>query len=393
MSSNIFVPVATDAPPSVITTRSDHPVPRLDIVAQDLPKETNKFYANFFLGSQTAASWTHPYSVAWAKGAGSSASWGLSISQLDASQRVYGPNATANPVEYFINPVGIQSIVLSAVELSTSTAITTDSLTDSSINVNLLPSAGSAPAITFPLVQGMGFVTGIYNGSTPVLQTGVFFRSITRSTLSPKAGVTKYTILLEDGRTWLLYAYSVTGASLEFTVVSNGLAQATSNFVGTIQIARNPSGAEAEALYDAACGAYPTTTSLSGSVSGTTGSYTFSYTKSGLTSATLLMFALPHHVESFSATTSALVTTLQLQTTTKGNATAVIADSWTLQESALPISMDFAPWSPSLGSQSTLSANAIATIEAVAVSEVSQNMSVQTNLNSMYYSGKVCFHE
>jgi len=51
--------------------------------------------------------------------------------------------------------------------------------------------------------------------------------------------------------------------------------------------------------------------------------------------------------------------------------------------------MDFAPWSPTLGTQSTLSAAAISVISNIAAVEVSQNMSQQTNLNSMYYSGKV----
>jgi endoglucanase Acf2 len=52
--------------------------------------------------------------------------------------------------------------------------------------------------------------------------------------------------------------------------------------------------------------------------------------------------------------------------------------------------MGFAPWSPTLGSASTpLSAAAIAVISSIAASEVSQNMNEQTNLSSMYYSGKV----
>jgi len=194
----------------------------------------------------------------------------------------------------------------------------------------------------------------------------VFFRSITKSMASPKTGVTKYTVLLEDGKTWLLYAYSPSGMELDFTVVNNGLAQATSNFDGIIQIAKNPV-VDAEALYDAACGVYPTTATLSGNVNGTTGSYTLSFTKGGMTDNTLLIFALPHHVSSFDATTKAAITTLQLDTTSKGTATAVLADSWTLVEQ-LPTTLGFAP---------------------IAASEVSQNMTQQTDLNSMYYSGKV----
>jgi endo-1,3(4)-beta-glucanase len=387
-SSDIFQAVDTDAPPSIIGTRSDHPVARLGIQPQNSPLSTNKFYANFFLGSQTAPTWTHPYSLAWAKGGGSARSWGMSVSHIDANQRVFGPNPAANPASYFINPNGIQSLVLSAAELGSSTIISTDSLTASSINVNLIPSAGAAPAITFPLVQGMGFVTGLYNGATPVVQTGVFFRNISRSALSPKAGVTKYTFVLEDGKTWLLYAYSPSGLPLSLTVVSNSLAQSTSNWYGIIQLAKNPGGA-AEALYDAACGAYATSAALSGSVNGTTGTYSISFTKAGLTKTTLLMFALPHHIQSFSSVTQSCSSSIQLQTTTKGIATAVVADSWILVEPDMPLRMHFAPWSPTSGNKSTLSASVIATIQSAAVNELSQDMNQQTNLNSFYYAGKV----
>ena len=311
----------------------------------------------------------------------------MSIQHIDNDQKVFGPNQTANPVQYFINPIGIQSLVLSASELGASTSISMDSITAFSANVNLLPSPGASPVITFPLVQGMAFVSCIYYGGTPILQTGVFFRSITKAAYSGKSGLTKYTILLEDGKTWLLYAYSPDGSGLDFTVVNNGLAQATSNFNGIIQIAKNPGGA-AEALYDAACGVYPTTATLSGSVSGATGSYTLSFEKAGMTNTTLAMFALSHHLESFSPATSSAVTTVQLNTTTKGVATAVVADSWTLIEN-LPTTMGFAPWTPTLQSRGTLSAAAIAAIKTIAASEVSQNMSQQTNLSSMYFSGKV----
>ncbi|KUJ21739.1 glycoside hydrolase family 81 protein [Mollisia scopiformis] len=392
-SQNIFQPIATNAPPSAIGTRPDHPVPRLGIQAQSSPIGTNKFYANFFLGSQTAAAWTHPYSVAWSKGGGSSKSWGMSIQHIDASQRVFGPDPNANPAQYFINPIGIQSIVLSAMELGASTTISMDTVTEFSANVNLLQSPGAGPSVTFPLVQGMGFVSGIYTGSTPILQTGVFFRSITKVTTSPKPGVTKYSILLEDGKVWLLYAYSPSGAGLEFTVVNNGLAQATSGFNGIIQIAKSTSSMS-EALYDAACGAYPTTTTISGSVNGATGSYTLSFSAAGMLNTDLLMFALPHHIESFDANTASGVTSFTLDTTTKGTATAVVGNSWTMIEN-LPVAMGFGPYNPSAGNPGSqgstkfsFSQSTMAAMQAVAQSEISQNMSIQTNLNSMYYSGK-----
>lgn len=387
-SSNVFQPIATNAPPSVLGSRPDHPVPRLGIKPQNSPLGTNKFYANFFLGSQTAGTWTHPYSVAWSKGGGSSKSWGMSIQHIDANQRVFGPDASANPAQYFINPIGIQSIVLSATELGSSTTLSMDTITAFSANVNLSPKSGDAPAITFPLVQGMGFVTGIYSGATPILQTGVFFRTITKSNTSPKPGVTKYSILLEDGKTWLLYASSFTGAGLEFKVVNNGLVQATSGFNGIIQIAKSTSSMS-EALYDAACGAYPTTATISGSAHGATGSYTLSFSAGGKPNTNLLMFALPHHIESFDSATSAGVKTFWLDTTTKGKATAVVGNSWTMMES-LPVNMGFGPYNPTPGNAKiAFSQAAKSAMQAVAQSEVSQDMGAQSNLNSMYYSGKV----
>lgn len=387
-AQNIFQPVATNAPPSVITIRSDHPVARLGITSQNTPISTNKFYANFFLGNQNAPSWTHPYSVAWSKGGPPSRSWGLSISHIEASQRVFGPDPNANPAEYFINPNGIQYIILSAAELGPSTVLTTDTLTAFSANVNLRQDPSASPAISFPLVQGMGFVTGIYNGSTPIIQTGVFFRTVTQSTVTPKAGVSKYTILLEDSSTWLLYAYSPSGQQLQFTVVDNGLLQATSNFRGTIQIAKVTDG-DAEAMYDAACGAYATGVTLSGTANGAVGTYTLNFSKGGLQTATLAMFALVHLVESFSSSTASAMTSVKMQTTTKGIATAVVADSWTMVEPAMPIDMSFAPWSPTSGSRTSFSSSAIAAMQSVATSEISQDMSAQTNLNSFYFAGKV----
>ena len=81
------------------------------------PTETNKFYANFFLGTQSNAVWTHPYSLLWSQGGGNAFSYGISITHDEASQRAYGPNASANPVEFYVNPIGIQSLIFSAAEL------------------------------------------------------------------------------------------------------------------------------------------------------------------------------------------------------------------------------------------------------------------------------------
>ncbi|KAI9761768.1 MAG: hypothetical protein M4579_000862 [Chaenotheca gracillima] len=386
-SNNIFVPVATNAPPSNVPTRGDHPAPRLGIATQKAPLETNKFYANFFLGAQAQSTFTHPYSVSWSKGTGSLQSWGLSISHVEASQRAFGPG---NPASYFINPIGIQSMILSATELGSSTTLSTDSLAAFSANVNLLPKAGASTSIQFPLVQGMGFVTGKYNGLTAVIQSGVFFKTVTQASYSKTANTVKYNIALEDGTSWLLYATASSGSNLSLKQSSNSLLQASGPFTGTIQVAKNPGGANGETIYDASAGVYATAATISGSVSGSQGTYSLSWTKAGAagTKPKLLMFALPHMVDSFDSNTNGAKTGIQLQTTTKGMATATVGDSWTMVEPKMPTDMGFAPWDPSSKSQPNLSSGAVSAIKPIASSEVGQDMNAQTNLNSMYYSGK-----
>lgn len=387
-ASNIFdAPISTDLPPALFSRRGDHPAPRLGI-QQSSPISTNKFYQNLFLGSQASITVTHPYSVTWVKGGGSTQSWGLAVSHIEASQFAFGPTQANGASQYFINPIGIQSLILSAAELGSGTTLTTAQATEFSVLAQLRSSGATAPTIQFPLVQGSAFITAQYNGATPVLQSGIFFASVTKVNVQPRTGVTKYKITLNDGKNWLLYAYSTSGAPLDLQVINNGLVRSSSPFVGTIQVAKDPGGAEA--LYDAASGQYPTGVVLSGTTSGMQGQYSFSFVKGGLTGAPLLMYALPHHVQSFDATTAAGVqSNVQLQTTTKGKATAVVADAWTMVELRLPISMSFLPWSNSEGTKTTVSAAAKAKILQVAQSELSQDMDAQSNLNSMYYSGKV----
>ncbi len=316
----------------------------------------------------------------------------MAVSHIDADQRAYGPRNEAlagSPVQYFINPIGIQSIILSATELGPATVLTTDHLQASSVNANLSPQAGSSAKITFPLVQGMGFVTGVYTNLQPAIQSSVFFRSVDRTPFS-HAGIFKYRITLEDGKLWLLYAMPSNGRSPQLSLVSNTLLRGQPGWSGVIQTAKNPAGSAGEMSYDRSVGVYATTAVVTGSTIGSTGTYQIQWTKAGMTSgqSQLLMYALPHHVQSFSTGIPMIKTSIQLQTTTKGMATAIIADSWTLVESNLPTDIGFAPWTPSRRSVRSLSAAALNIINQTAHSEINQDMDAQTNLDSMYFSGK-----
>ncbi|KAK4553114.1 endo-1,3-beta glucanase [Recurvomyces mirabilis] len=393
-ANDIFQAIATDAPPSQISSRADHPVPTLGIQQQQEKLETNKFYANFFLGDQAAGTWTHPYSVSWSKGAGETKSWGLAISHIERTQLAEGskdPSKDAGDASFFAGPIGLQSIVLSATELAGNTQLTTDTLTGFSANVNLLANSGASPAITFPLVQGMAFVTGLYSDVTPLLESGSVIQTLTYVGTVTNGQTYKYRAALNDGFNWVIYITpSVSGyQTTSFTLLSSGEIQGPSGFAGSIQVAKVPGGSQdAESVYDASAGAYPTGASISGSVQGTAGSYTLSWSKGGISSQKLLMFALPHHLETLSFGSGAGKTDVQLWTTTKGLATAITGDSWTLDEATLPIDMSFAPWSPQQGSIEAVSGQAEDAINAAAYAELNQDISKQTNSGSLYYDGK-----
>ncbi|KAK3941592.1 hypothetical protein QBC46DRAFT_258081 [Diplogelasinospora grovesii] len=389
LSSNIFSgPIATDAPPASIGSRKDHPVPRLGIAAA-APIQTNKFYANFFLGNQTAPTYLHPYSVFWAGAKDTSGSWGMAISHIDANQRVYG--SETNPVtgtpRYYINPVGISSICISAKELGSTTAVTSDALTAFSARIILRASLQGASVIEFPLVQGSAFVTAVFNGACPLIQTGIFYKTVTRSTKEARPGITKYKLYLEDGTTWLLYAHHTKGDPLDLQIINNGLAQAKGPFYGVIQVAKDPGNADS--MYDRTCGVYATDVELSGSAHGEKGTYTFNFKKAGMNlTTTLAMFALPHHQTSFDDQTRDKMTDVKLQTTTKGIAIAVVADSWTMVEPSLPVSIGFVPWLPEAGSISNISSTNKTFIHNIAQQEMKQDILAQTDQPSMYFAGK-----
>lgn len=390
-----FQPIATDAPPSQITSRDDHPVPRLNIVRfpnlgrlsrigsnlgqapQHKPLSTNKFYANLFLGGQSNSVFTHPYSLSWSKGGGVTGSFGMAVSHIDNDQKAFGEprrDIPGSPASFFINPLGIQSLVVSAMELGNSTTLTSDSLQAFSVNANLLPNKGASSSIKFPMVQGMGFVTGIYTNLQPIIQSGILFRTVVAAG-SPSAGIFKYQITLEDGKSWLMYAMPGDGSDPNFSLDSNTLLRGPSGWSGTLQFAKNPSGANGEAVLDAVSGVYAISTHISGSVSGNQSTYSLTWTKAGLsTGQPLLMFALPHHLSSFADDTASAATKIQLSTTTKGMATGVVGDRWNLVESSLPADMGFAPWTPGARAQTTISEQGRAAIMAAAQTEIQEDM-------------------
>lgn len=387
-TGNIFdVAIGTNGPPSSIKRRSDHPVPRKE-VRKSGPVQTNKFYSNFFLGDQTGPTYTFPYALSWSKGKGPASSWGIAISESEPSKRGFGPIEYNGASKYYINPVGIQSMIMSAKELGKNTILSIDQIGPHSARINLKKDGPSFPTIQMPLVQGMPFVTGTFVGGTPLIQSGVYFKSMTKVATNPKSGIVKYNFLLEDGTTWRVYGHNTKGQALNLKIVNNGLAESTRPFTGTLQIAKDPKTGNSESALDECAGVYPAGLTLTGSVSGTTGSYTFRFKRAGYKTGAIYMYALPHHVASFDAATKRNVQTATIVTGTKGTATLVRTAVWTMVETNLPISMGYAPWDGTR-ERKALSTSAKNAIRDTALLEVSQDMNAQSNLDSMYFSGKV----
>ncbi|KAL1596237.1 endo-1,3-beta glucanase [Nothophoma quercina] len=393
-AQNIFVPLslATQVPAPSIPFRGDHPVPKANIIDNNTPLQTNKFYANFFLDSQQQSVWTHPYSLSWAKGRGDS--YGMAISHTERSQFSFGPDS--QKPQYFISPIGIQNIALSSADLRENTIMSVEDLKAFSAYINFAPSAGKKTVMTVPVVQGMGFITAVYDDTQPILSSGVFFRGLQYNGSIQDANITfKYRCQLEDGSQWLIYVTPVQADGIPpMTLQSAGTISGPNAFKGLIQVTKNPSAQQGERYFDGSAGVYATETTVTGNVDGSAGSYTLSWTKAGVIGRPLIMYALPHHVESFDQETRGAVTGIQLITTTKGAATAVQADRLTMLEPDLPTSIGFAPWEKAPnGAQGgtenvNLAASALQLVNTAGTTELSQDFIAQTSLNSMYFSGK-----
>lgn len=389
-------------PPANIRSRNDHP--QLPVgVAQEGPLQTNKFYANFLANDQDNRTWTHPYSVWWPKN-NASQGHGLSISHTDREDFIYGPG---DPVESFEDTFFRQSLGLAAKELGNGTVLTTDSLTAESVNVNLAPSRSAQPLVSFPLVQGMGFVTGIYHGASVLIQTQQQFSNITELGLvfqGASAAVYGWSVSLDDESIWLIYltgspgvgymAPNSTSTRPVLSLLNRRALVGPPGFRGTVQVAKNPGGESGMSVLNAAAGAYPETGKVSGSVSGRSGTYTFSWSKKGVQEQELLMFALPHHVASFDEETASRTTPITLASTSKGIATAVLTDAFTMVEDDLPTDIEFDPWSPRLGSVGsadapggTVSERAKSAVSSVGKLELQGDITELTNLTSKYYAG------
>ncbi|CAA91245.1 cell wall and ascospore endo-1,3-beta-glucanase Eng2 [Schizosaccharomyces pombe] len=383
---DVLVPIYTGPINPVFPSRA-HPSPPLGLTSNLFPIQTNKFYGNLYIGTRHNPSWSHPYSVTWLNG---SSYYGLAISHIDDSQRVFGPDPESVPCQYYFNPAGLYSIIISAREFASGNLLSLDQSRHFSIQATLSATTSGSGTIILPIVAGMGFVSGYYTNLTPVFNSSILFSSITKINFSRGY---KYRIQLTDGKIWFLYAFPTSSSStFNLTLASNSQLTTSTKFTGLIQICKVPNesvnNSYPDTIYDASAGVYTTSISLSAQVSGTTGEYWFRFATAGYTNLNPLMFALPHHMQSFGSDTQAYKTGLGLASTTMGIMFAYATKTWHLIEKNLPTQVGFLPI-PWNGGSNTYSPTALAAIRAACATDINFDVVNASNLDSMYTSGKI----
>lgn len=267
--------------------------------------------------------------------------------------------------------------------------MTTDTHLAFSVNINLKRTGAAEPVVTFPVVQGMSFITGNFRNAAPSISCpGSGMNEVSEPIAVGKS--TKYRIKDGDNREWLIYvnpAASSNYDATQFKKVGTSTLEGPPGFMGSVQIAKNPLGPEGEAIYDKAAGSFVTEVQLTGTVQDTKGTYSYAYTKVG--TAPLLQFCLQHHIQSLDPELKSSVTPLRLRTSTKGMATAVWGDTLSFVETNLPTSMSFGPWTPSQGTSKTkYTPEFLAFLAPIAERDLRQAMTDATPPDSMYFAGK-----
>lgn len=389
-NGNPFVPISTADPLGMFPRRA-HPVKLPPFVTGGTHTTlgavpTNNFYTNMLLGTRTLPAYVYPYSVWWSKADSFS---GLAISHTRHNQLVYGPDPNRTPTQFYFNPSGIMSIVFSAREFSSTISMRMDSLDHMSVNANTLDESGTLKMWT-PLVRGMGMVTAKYYGVTPVIASQVGFARVQQES-SLRPDLLKYRLILNDGVTWLMYVTTLPGQSIHFTLSNNNRLVSTNQGNYVVQVAALPDAASEYAL-DGAAGSYAVGASVTGNIDqdGLRGSYSINFKHAGSSrKGKPLMYALEHQVQSMTESMLSTWTMATLDSPAKGQMRGYITDKFTMVEPSLPRDVGYLPKAILPNYKSRLDDPNVRNLIAHAANqEMLQDINAQTNLDSMYFSGK-----
>ncbi len=293
-------PVVPVSPPPQFATTT-HPVPIPPTLKTTFPYPTNAWWENIILGKNRIA--PEPYQI----------------------QVVDNGFLCCYPVQVFaqdsqgmqhITTQFLQNFTLEFAEKMGSWAVTKyDDLT-----VTLKWTAANGQSATSVIAQGCPYLSMAYTGTTPLLTTQHAITSINGFTNQGSYTGSKFKIVLNNKQTWIVYCSS----PLVFTVSGNQLL-AGAPFTGVIRLACLVNASD-EAILDQYVTAIPTGGTVSAQYGATNMAYTFNWNVAG--SGSLLMCALPHHMDIIQAPTTVTTSWRSM----KGETTGVVGNSWTLVE-------------------------------------------------------------
>lgn len=344
--------ISTVNPTSVFLSRSGE-VSRPANLPNNAPVQTNNFYTNLLLDNHREPVWTNPYKLQFDNK-------NCHIYYPTSLDLVYGPE----PVKYFYYPNGIEHLLFTSPDFSNDPQFVVSQLDKFSINCQFKNDSGT---VSFPLVQGMGFVTGVYDLIIPEIKSGVGIKSV-QGKLCQNNRLSKYEITLNNDVKYTMYLSQNIRirASTERIVFE----KAVPNLV--IQI-----GFGTFDYYDQVAGCYISNVEFSA----TTTSYSFEYKTLGnnLTGAPLI-FAPPHMVKNFSSTSQKTISDISVNLCVLGELKGCITPKLTINVQIPNVRFGFR--------NESLSQNVLSVISEQASRDVNGDILSETDSDSMYFGGK-----
>lgn len=373
--TDIFQPFAKGEPPSLFKRVQHAQAPKGCNIGE--PIQTNNFYNNLTLEDQTFPIWTLPYSLWFTKDPGEDV--GIAFNHTDASQKVFGPEADANPVQFYFNPPRIKSFVISAEGFQPeNTQLTFSNHEKMSVDAKLMIS--NDRSIEFPFAQGMGFITALFKNVKAVIASQVGVQEFQE--LGTRDGNTKYHVKLFNQVVWSLY---VIQSDVRLSLRDPNHIVATHEGSFTVQFAKGNS-----VFYDDCSGTWPTRVSIGGRADSKAISYEFNYEMSGRSrSGNGIVWCLPHQQETLLPEISGRRIDLALDSPTKGIMYGYSTNTLKMTEDCPPTQIDWYPWASFFDKTPEYSDSVKGLIKKAAQEDAKQDIVGMANIDSMYTSGKI----
>ncbi|AGO13667.1 AaceriAGL208Cp [[Ashbya] aceris (nom. inval.)] len=389
-ADDLFAPIETGAPPEVFTKQAN-PLDLPEGVENDgKPYQTNKFYTNLIVGAQNSSAFVFPYSVWYNK-----TRQGIAISHTGKSRNI-SRSGTGDSPYGMIHPVGMAELVFSAAGFSgNQSQLNVKDMQTASCRLEMRAGEGDS-YLELPLVQGMGWVTGIYHGDIrPVVQLPTGLKRLrAENPGSLPESVLKYRVTLLNGVEWLLYITfedPKCWKDFDLTVKDRYTLEAAKSIDGVIiQAAVAPQDQKLEVHYDNSAGMYATSFNIKGSVKGTAAQYSFEYSTKGKSQCgQTILFALPHHVSMMTSAMDSKKTGIELEAYTKGTMRGFLANSLDFK-AELDRKVSWLPYSPDVAQNNlTYGVEQLQLLADVANKELQVDISSSIKGLNTYFTGKM----